>query len=226
MTVPAETPRAAPAAGVRSRRVAARRAELLDAAVRVIRREGDDVAMETIAAEAGISRPILYRHFGDATGLYAAVAKRFNGDLRERLFRPMTNVSGRALLHRQVSAFLDLVAEDPNVYRFLVRNAPRRIGPGSPRRGFSLMVADETADFLARTGWDVPTARVAADLLVGGLEAAADRWLNDPVGTPAEVAEVVTEVLWAGFRGVAQRVGQARAAGGAGSRIMSAKLPE
>jgi AcrR family transcriptional regulator len=39
-----------------------RRAELLDAALRVIRRGGSGrVAMEDIAVEAGISRPILYR---------------------------------------------------------------------------------------------------------------------------------------------------------------------
>jgi AcrR family transcriptional regulator len=46
-----------------------RRAELLEAALRVIRRGEGRVAMEDIAVEAGISRPILYRHFGDATGL-------------------------------------------------------------------------------------------------------------------------------------------------------------
>jgi AcrR family transcriptional regulator len=218
MAVPAEASDAH--RGTRSTRLAARRAELLDAAVRVIRRQGDAVAMETIAAEAGISRPILYRHFGDATGIYAAVAHRFHEELSDQLTTP-TGLTGRALLHRQVAAFLDFVAKDPNVYRFLVRHAPPRTEPGTRRRGFSLLVANRTAGYLESAGWDAATALVAADLLVGGLEAAADRWLNEPVGTPAEVADTVTDLLWGGFASIGQKVGQAGA-----KRIMSAKLPE
>lgn len=210
MGVPADRPEASEApTGVRSARLAARRAELLEAAVRVIRRLGDGVAMESIAAEAGISRPILYRHFGDATGLYSAVARQFLAELADRLVSMPADVSGRALLHRQVSTFLDFVADDPNVYRFLVRHAPQPPEPGARRRSFSLLVAQQTAGFLRAAGWPAATATVAADLLVGGTEATADRWLDDPVGTPAEVAEEVTAVLWDGFRGVARRVGDA-----------------
>ena len=32
--------------------------------------------MNVIAAEAGITKPILYRHFGDKGGLYRALAER------------------------------------------------------------------------------------------------------------------------------------------------------
>jgi AcrR family transcriptional regulator len=197
--------------GVRSQRLAARRAELLEAAVRVIRRQGDAVAMENIAAEAGISRPILYRHFGDATGIYAAVAHQFLAELGERLLQGPADASGRALLHRQVSTFLDFVADDPNVYRFLVRHAPSTSEPGPQRRGFSLLVARQTTGFLQAAGWPAATAQVAAALLVGGLEATADQWLHDPADAPREVAEVaeqVTTVLWDGFRGVAQQVAE------------------
>ncbi|MCB1004958.1 MAG: helix-turn-helix transcriptional regulator [Acidimicrobiales bacterium] len=43
----------------------ARRAELADAAVRAIRTVGADASMADIAAEAGITKPVLYHHFGD-----------------------------------------------------------------------------------------------------------------------------------------------------------------
>ena len=52
-----------------------RRAVLVQAAVRAIRRHGPDVAMEDIATEAGGSKPILYRHFHDKGDLYMAVSE-------------------------------------------------------------------------------------------------------------------------------------------------------
>ena len=58
-----------------------RRAELLDAATRVVRREGPAASMDQIAAEAGISKPIVYRHFRDRDDLVAGVAQRFADEL-------------------------------------------------------------------------------------------------------------------------------------------------
>ncbi|MGH2819151.1 MAG: helix-turn-helix domain-containing protein, partial [Actinomycetota bacterium] len=46
--------------------------DLLDAADNVVRRDGPEASMQKIAAEAGITKPILYRQFGDKGGLYRA----------------------------------------------------------------------------------------------------------------------------------------------------------
>ena len=54
----------------------ARRESLLAAADLVVQRDGPSASMSAIAAEAGITKPILYRHFGDKSGLYAALAER------------------------------------------------------------------------------------------------------------------------------------------------------
>ena len=205
MAAAADVTKAAPEA--RSHRLTERRAELLDVAIRVIRREGDTVAMEGIAGEAGISRPILYRHFGDATGLYAAVARQFGDELSTRLLRSAAEGDqGRTLLRRQASIFLSFVAEEPNLYRFLARRAPARRTPGSQRNDFVLVVAARTAEFLTAAGWPRLDAVVAADLLVGGLEAAADRWLDEPLGTADELADTVTSLMWAGVGEAARRV--------------------
>ena len=112
-----------------------------------------------------------------------------------------------ALLHRQVSTFLAFVADEPNVYRFLVRHAPVPPGSGSQRNQFSLLVAGGTADFLAASGWERTRALVAADLLVGGLEAVADRWLGEPVAPHPELAEMVTTLVWDGFLAASEATG-------------------
>ena len=54
----------------------ARRAELVDATIRAIRRHGPGVGMDDIAAEAGTSKTVVYRHFDDRAGLYRAVVAR------------------------------------------------------------------------------------------------------------------------------------------------------
>src|SRR5512135_2304476 len=58
-------------------RAGGRRRQLLAAADRVVRRRGPDASMDEIAAEAGVTKPILYRHFGDKDGLYAALTERY-----------------------------------------------------------------------------------------------------------------------------------------------------
>lgn len=67
-----------------------RRRELLEAADRVVLRDGPQASMNAIAAEAGITKPILYRHFGDKSGLYAALAKRHTDALLNSSGRPST----------------------------------------------------------------------------------------------------------------------------------------
>ena len=50
----------------------ARRLELVDAAVVAIEEHGPEVTTEQIAAEAGVSRPGLYRHFDGKDDLQSA----------------------------------------------------------------------------------------------------------------------------------------------------------
>src|SRR6266498_3874117 len=69
----------------RNPKVEARRAEkkreLLDAAIRAIERDGPRVSMRAMAAEADVTKPILYRHFGAKGGLYQAIAERYATEL-------------------------------------------------------------------------------------------------------------------------------------------------
>ena len=59
----------------------AKRARLLEAAITVVRREGPGVSMDEIAREAGVTKPIVYRTFGDREGLTQAVADRFASEI-------------------------------------------------------------------------------------------------------------------------------------------------
>src|SRR5438874_6866027 len=99
-------------------------AQLLDAADRVVRREGSAASMNLIAAEAGITKPILYRHFGDKGGLYRALAARHIDRLLARLRAALLTRGGlTARTRATVDAYLAAVEEQPQVYRFLMERA-------------------------------------------------------------------------------------------------------
>jgi AcrR family transcriptional regulator len=55
----------------------ARREQLLDAALGIVREQGaDGLTLVTLAEAAGVSRPIAYDHFGTRTGLLLALYRR------------------------------------------------------------------------------------------------------------------------------------------------------
>src|SRR5438309_8123498 len=84
-----------------------RREQLLEAADRVVQREGSAASMNLIAAEAGITKPILYRHFGDKGGLYRALADRHIDRLLARLRAALTTRGGlTARTRATVDAYL------------------------------------------------------------------------------------------------------------------------
>src|SRR5690242_4275847 len=101
-----------------------RRGQLLAAADRVVQREGPAASMNVIAAEAGITKPILYRHFSDKGGLYRALADRHIELLLERLRAALLTRGGlRARTRATVEAYLASIEEQPQVYRFLLQRA-------------------------------------------------------------------------------------------------------
>ena len=111
-------------AATSTRRDPERRAQLLEAADRAIATHGAAVRMEDIASEAGVTKPILYRHFGDKGGLYEAVARRAARVLEERLETGLEVAEGpREKLRATIDAFLAAVEDRPETYRFLLHSA-------------------------------------------------------------------------------------------------------
>jgi AcrR family transcriptional regulator len=111
---------------------ATRRRELVEATLRAIRKHGAGVGMDEIAATAGTSKTVFYRHFTDRDGLYAAVSASVDALILRDLGQAVgaaggdltaTDSSPRAVIAGAIDAYLRLVEKDPEVYRFVV-NAP------------------------------------------------------------------------------------------------------
>lgn len=189
-------------------RRAERRTELLDAAVAAIRRHGAGVSMEELAAEAGVTKPILYRHFGDRAGLVMALADRFSDDLLADLRTALTQPGEpRDVLVRTIDAFVAMVERDPEVYRFLVQ---RVTGAGSDAAAhlseFLRRIGQEVAVVLGEqlrvAGQDSGGAEPLAHGIVGFVYAAGDWWAERRSMPRERLVEYLTTLLWSGFEGI------------------------
>ena len=200
----------------RSSRREARREELLDAADRAIRKGGPAVSMDEIASEAGVTKPILYRHFGDKAGLSRALGERYLdlllGRLNEALDRE-TEPDGR--LSATIDAYLELVEKEPEIYRFVIQEtiaelattiAERRQG-GAAASSFLRGVAAEVTLLLrteaSRFGVEVEYAEEWAHGIVGMVHLAGDRWLERRNMPRAKLVESLTTLLLGGLASLA-----------------------
>ncbi len=178
----------------------ARREELLDAADRIVRRDGPAASMATIAAEAGITKPILYRHFGDKSGLYAALADRYTGRLLGDL-QVALEVAGtrRERVERTIGAYLLAIEEEPQVYRFLVHSDEAASAQSQvrtfTRRVSTLLAGGMTAELA------VPAVRALAWAhgVVGMVQAAGDWWLETGSCTREELVQELTALLFGAY---------------------------
>jgi len=100
------------------------RADIVDAAIRATEKFGPDVSMDDIAREAGSAKPKLYRHFNDKTDLYNAVLERLTETLWTRIIAQanLLQDSMSDVLQHGVSEYLDLIASQPNLFRWIAHS--------------------------------------------------------------------------------------------------------
>ena len=182
---------------------AQRREGYLDAAIAVISTEGPRASMESIAQAAGVSKPILYRHFGDRDGLIEALAERFVGELTDRLDEILTSGDHPIeLLRRCIDAYVATIEDDPSLYRFLTSRVP-------PRGAAMSTMVDRLAAAIARTisigfrlaGLDTAAARPWSYGIVGMVHLAGDDWVARPSMERSELVDDLTRLLWTGIGG-------------------------
>lgn len=155
--------------------------------------------MDEIAAEAGTSKTVLYRHFADKAGLYLAVAESVDRRIVGDLERALGSGTGSAMLadpgrmvEAAVDAYLSLVERDPEVYRFVVLH-PLLDRPVSedPVTGLTTRIGDRLADLFASAlgaaGREPAAAGALAHGVVGLVRAACDHWLAAPDPLPRPV---------------------------------------
>jgi AcrR family transcriptional regulator len=102
-----------------------RREQLLDATKAVVGEQGfHDVSIDAVAKRAGVSRPIVYSHFGDLGGLLEAMLQRESESalrqLAEVLPTQLESENPREALLAALRAYLEVVRADPVTWRLVL----------------------------------------------------------------------------------------------------------
>ncbi len=185
----------------------ARRNELVDATIAAVGKHGPGVGMEEIAAEAGTSKTVVYRHFADRAELHVAVCNRVASQLLPKLRSAIESSSHpRGMVAAAIDTYLAFLEADPELYRFVVHQSPDRPAT-DPINSLSEVVGEQAAAAIAvalqQAGRDPAAAAPWGHGVVGLVRSAADWWLQ--AGRPmlrSELAAHLTDLAWAGLSGV------------------------
>ncbi|MGQ0838271.1 TetR/AcrR family transcriptional regulator [Actinokineospora sp.] len=192
---------------------AARREEFVEAALRALAEHGPDLGMEHVAAEAGVTKPVLYRHFTDKADLFLALGHRGTEILFERLI-PAMNREEAPLprIRKSLDAFFSIIEEYPNLYRLLVRStfADRQIDAdivAEDKEVIANALSALLGDYLRAYQIDSGGAEVWGHGIVGMVQNVGEWWLERRTMSRDAVVEYLTMTIWAAIDGTMRGYG-------------------
>ena len=179
-----------------------RRKLIVEAAGRLFGERGyDGTRLDAVAAAAGVTKPVLYRHFADKTALYLALLERHRSDLGS--FAGVIPAEGplEARLRAVLEVWLDYVEAHSYAWRMLFRDT----GGGPQVRAVRVEVHAEARAvlagmirFLAPPG-AIPEREVKplAELLSMGMASLVLWWIETPGLEREAVLDALVRV-WTG----------------------------
>ena len=186
-----------------------RREQLLDVGRVLFAERGyDGTSVEEIAHKAGVSKPVVYEHFGGKEGLYAVVVDREVRRLLDMVTGALTGGHPRELLEQAAFALLDYVEQYTDGFRILVRDSPVAQSTGtfaSLIGDIATQVEDILGDEFSQRGFDAGLAPLYAQALVGMVALTGQWWLDAQRPGKAEVAAHLVNLSWNGLSGLEQR---------------------
>jgi AcrR family transcriptional regulator len=189
-----------------------RREQLVEIGRTLFAQKGfDATSVEEIAQKAGVSKPVVYEHFGGKEGLYAVVVDREMSVLLDAISGALSSKGHpRELLERAALTLLDYIESSSDGFRILVRDSPVAQSTGS----FASLISDAASQvehimvnqFKAR-GIDARHAPMYSQMLVGMVALTGQWWLDARKPKKAEVAAHLVNLAWNGLSGLEAKPG-------------------
>ncbi|WP_197024173.1 TetR/AcrR family transcriptional regulator [Nocardiopsis sp. CNT312] len=170
----------------------------------------DATSVEEIAARAGVSKPVVYEHFGGKEGIYAVVVDREMRTLLDMVGHALTADNARDKIEQAAMALLLYVEEHTLGFRVLTRDSHVASGTGS----FASLINDMASrvehimvDEFAKRGYDPALAPMYAQALVGMWALTGQWWLEVRRPGREVVAAHLVNLAWNGLGRLEPRPG-------------------
>jgi AcrR family transcriptional regulator len=182
-----------------------RRRQLLDVAVEVFAAHGfHRTSMDQVAEAAGVTKPVLYQHFGSKRKLYLELLEDVGANLTDQIAKATaTATTPRDQVVAGVRCYFDFVVGNRSGFTLLFGSGARRDDEfNDVVRRFEDGIAELVAPLI-----DVPISeghrRLLAHGLVGLAEGVSRHWVAGTIDVdPQLAARQVAELAWGGLRGV------------------------
>lgn len=164
----------------------------------------DGVRTAELAKSAGVSEALIYQHFRTKAELYRAAVDRSADILEDRIRSAAAAGPADQRLERAVNAFLEFVADASNAWRVLALHVSdpeladyqRTLRTRATDALAGLLAADPRA---SGNGLTRAQLEQLSEVIVGGAEALANWWSQNPRAERAELASLLTAFAWSGF---------------------------
>lgn len=180
-----------------------RREQLLDIGRHLFAERGlDGTSIEEIAAQAGVSKPVVYEHFGGKEGLYAVVVDREVDRFLKMATELLNGDDTMEKFEVAAVALLRYIEDNSDGFRILVRDSHPASGSGT----FASLISDIAsqveyilADVLKARGYDPKVAPVYSQMLVGMVAFTGQWWLDVRKPKIEEMAAHLVNLAWNGL---------------------------
>jgi AcrR family transcriptional regulator len=186
-----------------------RREQVLATARRLFAERGyDETSLDDVAAAAGVTKPVVYRHFTGKRDLYLAVLEDHLDDLIRRLWRALgSEPDPKERLRRGLDAYFAFVEERPDGFRTLLEAAARadpemRARLARSSDALAEGVARTVGDLLRAASLDPAGAPIYARALIGAAQGVAEWWTRTRRVPREALVNYLLALTWRGFDGL------------------------
>jgi AcrR family transcriptional regulator len=179
-----------------------RRALIVEAAGRLFGEQGYDATrLDDIAAAAGVTKPILYRHFDDKQALYLALLERHRDDLGRFAAAVPAEGTPQSRVRAVLEVWLAYVEAHSYAWKLLFRDS----GGGPEIQAFRLEVHGRARAVLVEMIGALSETRIPArereplaELMSMGMASLVLWWMENPTVPRRAIVDAMTRV-WAGL---------------------------
>jgi len=184
-----------------------RRRQLLDVALGIFADRGfHPASMNDIAEAAGVTKPVLYQHFGSKRELYLELLDDVGDQLRDEIGKATSGAGGpRQQVEAGFTAYFRFVHRQQAAFQILFGGGARRDEEFAEAVSrVEASIADAIAVLIDIEGLDAERQRLLAYGIVGLAEGTSRHWITSGMqGDPGALAAQVAQLAWAGLRGIA-----------------------